>query len=50
MAHGITFDMWERRMAETRGEAAYGASKFHLDVLAKVHGKTFWCRKHTVVA
>lgn len=31
MAHGITFDMWERRMAETRGEAAYGASKFHLD-------------------
>ena len=31
MAHGITFEMWERRMPDTRGEAACGGRKFHLD-------------------
>jgi hypothetical protein len=31
MAHGITFDMWERSMKNCRGEAAYDDKKFHLD-------------------
>ena len=31
MAHGITFDMWEREMKNCRGEAAYEDKKFHLD-------------------
>lgn len=31
MAHGIEFRMWERKQDDTRGEAAYNNSKFHLD-------------------